>query len=108
MAALTTAERPIWLDFDAIDTLCADRGATTEIDRADLLGVERSFLNRLRRGRVDITLGRVMAMAASLDVPVADIIAATPQPPTPPPTPPKPPPGPTQPRPPAGPKERQR
>lgn len=111
MAATAITPRPAWLDFDEIDALCAERGASTELERAELLGVDKSTLNRWRRGVYDITLGRVGELAQRLNVPVATIVMASKPPkqprprPTPPNPAPRPPAGPEAPRPPAAPRQ---
>lgn len=95
-----TAETP-QLDWDLIDRLCANRGATTGTERAEMLGVGRASLYRWRDG-APMTLANAAKIAARLGLALPDIMATGR--PTAPPAPPKPPAGPGAPRPPAGPR----
>lgn len=107
-AIATRPSRPVWLNFEAIDARCAELGATTESERARLLGTTPPSLSRYRRGLMDITLARAARLAANIGFGLADVVAADPKPPSNPPGQPKPPSGPGSPKPPSGPKEKQR
>lgn len=110
---MTVITRPIWLNFDAIDTRCAEIADTTieeqtDADRAALLGTTASSLSRWRRGLMDITLGHAVELADRIGMSLADIVTASkppknPKPPSAPKPQPKPPAGPGKPVPPAGP-----
>lgn len=95
------------LDWDVIDARSAEMGATTETDKAALLGCGRATLYRWRSGAVDIGLARAAEVASRLGLDLAQIVAAGKPRPSPPPPQPRPPAGPGDPRPPAGPKTRQ-
>lgn len=74
------SNRPIWLDFEAIDARCAELGATSDAERARLLRTTPSSLSRWRRGVMDITLSRAAELAEAIGLTLHDIVAASPRP----------------------------
>lgn len=101
------ATETVRLNWGLIEQRCADLGAHTSSERAQLLGVGRASLYRWRDGN-DITLARAVAIARKLGLELQQIVPMgsddpPPPPPTNPPAGPRPPAGPPAPRPPAGP-----
>lgn len=75
-----TPNRPIWLNFAAIDARCAQLGATSDAERARLLRTTPSSLSRWRRGVMDITLTRAAELAEAIGLTLHDIVAVSPRP----------------------------
>ena len=71
-ATLSRTEAPedsrVRLRTDVFDALTADRGAKTNEARAELFGVNRSTIVRLRHGHFEASLALAMRIARKLGV----------------------------------------
>lgn len=103
----------VFLRVDRFEELCVQRGATTGVAQAELVGSDRTTVYRLRRGQISPSGELMMRWADRLGVAVEDLWEQRDRPghpkpaaprPSNPPARPRPPAGPATPTPPAGPK----
>lgn len=69
----TVATPAVRLRFDVIDARCAELEASTDVARAELLGVDRTTLWRWRNDRMGVALGTALDLAERLSLPVESI-----------------------------------
>lgn len=69
----TVATPAVRLRFDVIDARCAELEATTDVSRAELLGVDRTTLWRWRNDKIGVALATALDLAERLSLPVESI-----------------------------------